>query len=92
MFKQQTIAQDICRDGSAETLFQCQNFYVNFWCKSTQYEADKLLVMVIDRFRLVEALDGTGLSFSLSTKNLIVKNDMKKGLRGGGVGFNRYYY
>ena len=75
--KQQTIARESYHHGSVETRFECQNLYVQFWYNYTQYEAEKLLLIVLDRFRLAEALNGTGLSFSWSTKNLIGKNDMK---------------
>ena len=89
MIKQRTIAQESCHRGSVETQFECQNLYVQFWYKSTQYEAEKLLVMELDIFRLAEALNGPGLLFSWSTKNLIGKSYMKEGVRGGGVNVTR---
>ena len=65
---------------------------MRFLYKYTQYEAEKLLVMDLNIFRLAEALNGPGLSFSLSTKNLIGKYYMREGVRGGGVNVTRYYY
>ena len=46
-------------------------------------------MMAADKFRLAEVPNGPGLSFSLSTKNLIGKSYMKEGVRGGGVNVTR---
>ena len=75
--KQRRIARESYHYGIFETWFECQNLYMRFCYKSTQYEEEELLVMALDIFRLAEALNGTGLLFSWSTKNLIGKNDMK---------------
>ena len=61
MVKQRTIARESFHHGSVETRFECQNLYVRFGYKSTLYEAEKLLVISLDRFRLAEALNGPGL-------------------------------
>ena len=64
MVKKLTIERFSCHHGSVETQFECQKLYVRFWYKTAQHEAEKLLVMAINIFRLVEALSDPGLSFS----------------------------